>query len=210
MGMIVCPGGGYGILAMNLEGTEICEWLSSIGVTAFLQRQDRKLRLHLTLNGVLMALHFMLLGATAAAINCLLCAVRTWVSGYYRGLGVMLFFLGMAWLLVMPQVEHPIQVLTLIGTTLSTYALFRLEGLALRLCMLSSTLQAGNRHVSCQQQQQPAILPNNQCEDCLLSPCGCQQACRRAVKLQMPQTAAAGWAGTRTSMLMRLNSRCAC
>ncbi|WP_310596550.1 YgjV family protein [Aeromonas aquatica] len=112
----------------------------AIGVTAFLQRQDGKLRLHLTLNGVLMALHFMLLGATAAAINCLLCAVRTWVSGYYRGLGVMLFFLGIAWLLVMPQVEHPIQVLTLIGTTLSTYALFRLEGLALRLCMLSSTL----------------------------------------------------------------------
>lgn len=112
----------------------------AIGVTAFLQRQDRKLRLHLTLNGALMALHFMLLGATAAAINCLLCAVRTWVSGYYRGLGVMLLFLGLAWLLVMPQIGHPIQLLTLIGTTLSTYALFRLEGLALRLCMLGSTL----------------------------------------------------------------------
>lgn len=36
MGMIVCPGGGYGILAINLEGTEICEWLNSIGITAFL------------------------------------------------------------------------------------------------------------------------------------------------------------------------------
>jgi acetyl esterase/lipase len=31
--VVVCPGGGYGILAMNLEGTEICEWLNSIGVT---------------------------------------------------------------------------------------------------------------------------------------------------------------------------------
>lgn len=36
MGMIVCPGGGYGILAYNLEGTEICEWLNSVGITAFL------------------------------------------------------------------------------------------------------------------------------------------------------------------------------
>ena len=34
--VIVCPGGGYSILAMNLEGTEICQWLTSIGVTAIL------------------------------------------------------------------------------------------------------------------------------------------------------------------------------
>lgn len=34
--VIVCPGGGYSILAMDLEGTEICEWLNSIGVTAIL------------------------------------------------------------------------------------------------------------------------------------------------------------------------------
>src|SRR5262245_16186294 len=24
--VIVCPGGGYNILAMDLEGTEVCEW----------------------------------------------------------------------------------------------------------------------------------------------------------------------------------------
>ncbi len=34
-GVIVCPGGGYGILAYNLEGTEIAEWLTKIGYTAF-------------------------------------------------------------------------------------------------------------------------------------------------------------------------------
>lgn len=33
--VIVCPGGGYSILAYDLEGTEIAEWLQSIGVTAF-------------------------------------------------------------------------------------------------------------------------------------------------------------------------------
>lgn len=32
--MVVCPGGGYNILAYDLEGTEICEWLNNIGVTA--------------------------------------------------------------------------------------------------------------------------------------------------------------------------------
>jgi len=34
--VVVCPGGGYHILAMDLEGTEICQWLNSIGVTGVL------------------------------------------------------------------------------------------------------------------------------------------------------------------------------
>jgi acetyl esterase/lipase len=34
--VVVCPGGGYNILAYDLEGTEICDWLNSIGVTGVL------------------------------------------------------------------------------------------------------------------------------------------------------------------------------
>lgn len=34
--VVVCPGGGYSILAWDLEGTEICEWFNSIGVTSVL------------------------------------------------------------------------------------------------------------------------------------------------------------------------------
>lgn len=34
--VLVIPGGGYHILALDLEGTEVCEWLNSIGVTAAL------------------------------------------------------------------------------------------------------------------------------------------------------------------------------
>ncbi len=34
--VIVFPGGGYRILAMDLEGTEICHWLNSVGVNAVL------------------------------------------------------------------------------------------------------------------------------------------------------------------------------
>ncbi|MEO1980472.1 MAG: alpha/beta hydrolase [Fuerstiella sp.] len=32
--IIICPGGGYHILAWDLEGTEVAEWCNSIGVTA--------------------------------------------------------------------------------------------------------------------------------------------------------------------------------
>lgn len=34
--ILVFPGGGYNKLAINLEGSEICEWLASIGVTGIL------------------------------------------------------------------------------------------------------------------------------------------------------------------------------
>ena len=34
-GIIVCPGGGYNILAINKEGYEVAEWLNKQGFTAF-------------------------------------------------------------------------------------------------------------------------------------------------------------------------------
>lgn len=34
--MIVCPGGAYSILAIEHEGTQTCEWLNTLGVTAIL------------------------------------------------------------------------------------------------------------------------------------------------------------------------------
>ncbi len=34
--VVVFPGGGYRILAIDLEGTEVCDWLNSAGVTCVL------------------------------------------------------------------------------------------------------------------------------------------------------------------------------
>lgn len=34
--VVVFPGGGYHILAIDLEGTEVCKWLNSVGVTCVL------------------------------------------------------------------------------------------------------------------------------------------------------------------------------
>ena len=34
-GVVVCPGGGYGFLAMDHEGKQVAEWLNARGVAAF-------------------------------------------------------------------------------------------------------------------------------------------------------------------------------
>jgi acetyl esterase/lipase len=35
-GVVICPGGGYGHLAMEHEGRRVAQWLNSLGVTAFI------------------------------------------------------------------------------------------------------------------------------------------------------------------------------
>jgi len=35
IGVVVCPGGGYSILAIDLEGYEVAQWLNSLGITAY-------------------------------------------------------------------------------------------------------------------------------------------------------------------------------
>jgi acetyl esterase/lipase len=36
--VLICPGGGYGILAFNKEGTEVADWLKSIGITGIVMK----------------------------------------------------------------------------------------------------------------------------------------------------------------------------
>jgi acetyl esterase/lipase len=44
--VVVCPGGSYGYLALDHEGKQVGEWLSSIGVTAFVLRYRIAPRYH--------------------------------------------------------------------------------------------------------------------------------------------------------------------
>jgi hypothetical protein len=34
--LVVCPGGGYGALAVDHEGRQVAQWLNSLGVSAFI------------------------------------------------------------------------------------------------------------------------------------------------------------------------------
>ena len=43
---LVCPGGGFSILAWDLEGTEVAEWLNSFGVTAVVLKYRVPTRQH--------------------------------------------------------------------------------------------------------------------------------------------------------------------
>lgn len=45
-GVVVCPGGGYGMLAMNHEGRQVANWLNSLGMAAFVLKYRLGPRYH--------------------------------------------------------------------------------------------------------------------------------------------------------------------
>jgi len=44
--VVVCPGGGYGVLAMDHEGRQVAEWLNSLGVAAYILKYRLAPRYH--------------------------------------------------------------------------------------------------------------------------------------------------------------------
>lgn len=44
--IVVCPGGGYSILAWDLEGTEVAQWLNQLGITAVVLKYRVPTRQH--------------------------------------------------------------------------------------------------------------------------------------------------------------------
>ncbi|MBK8182265.1 MAG: YgjV family protein [Candidatus Competibacteraceae bacterium] len=111
-----------------------------MGILTFIQHDDQRLRIFLTLFSALIGLHFFLLGGATAAYAAWLSGVRSFVSSRTRHNAVMIFFLGIVWLIGVPHITHPIQWLTVIGTTLGTWALYREQGIRMRIVILLGTV----------------------------------------------------------------------
>jgi Bacterial inner membrane protein. len=115
-----------------------------VGVSAFLQRKDNVFRWQLTIVNVIMTIHFYLLGPQSypAAILNIVNIFRNLASAYTKNIIVMLFFIALMWIfyfLTTPDWTQFIHYFSVIGTTLVTFALFRLEQRQMRLLILCSS-----------------------------------------------------------------------
>jgi len=111
-----------------------------VGIGAFMQHSDRRLKQRLTLFQVAIGSHFWLMGSPVAAFSVWLSACRTVASGYSRSPWLMVGFLLLVWGLGGPRVTMAVQWLPLIGTSIATWGLFRERGIRLRLSLLSGAL----------------------------------------------------------------------
>ena len=108
----------------------------AIGTTAFLHSDGRRFRLHLMIFQIVLCSHFILMGALVAAFGCGISAIRSYASTKTQSTAVMIFFIVMLWLMGLPQLEHGYELLTIFGSSVATYALFKQQGIAMRLLVM--------------------------------------------------------------------------
>ncbi|EKT0591021.1 YgjV family protein [Morganella morganii] len=110
-----------------------------IGTTVFVQRNERKLKIRLSIYTAIMASHFFLLGAYPAGISATLNSIRTYVSISHRQRWVLWLFVSLTLVLAVPNIRTWQEVLPVTGTLMSTFAFFLLTGLRMRYVLWCST-----------------------------------------------------------------------
>ncbi|WBA82037.1 YgjV family protein [Endozoicomonas sp. GU-1] len=107
-----------------------------IGIMAFWQKDDVKFRYQMTAFSLVMALHFVLMGATVAAIGAVINSLRSYASVKSQSKILMAMFIVLLICLTLPNVEQWYEVPTIIGSVVATWALFSARGIPLRSLIL--------------------------------------------------------------------------
>ncbi|ACR67740.1 YgjV family protein [Edwardsiella ictaluri] len=110
-----------------------------IGITTFFNRDERRFRLQLALYSAIIGAHFFLMGASAAGMSAELNAIRSVATTRTRNVWIMVLFIALTLGLGSWELKHPVEVLPIAGTIVSTWALFRCRGLVTRCLMWCST-----------------------------------------------------------------------
>ncbi|MGF1684125.1 YgjV family protein [Photobacterium minamisatsumaniensis] len=107
-----------------------------VGASAFLHQDGNKFRLHLTVFQIILCSHFILMGAVTAAFGCGISALRSYASTKTQSSYVMWFFIGLLWVMGLPNIQHYYEILTIFGASVATWGLFKSDGLKLRYLIL--------------------------------------------------------------------------
>ncbi len=111
-----------------------------LGVTAFVQRSDGRLKAFNAAQSLFYALHFFLLGNSTASATCVISSTRSFLALKYRALWLAVVFIVVNLWAGAALGRTAAGWLPVIGSCLATIAIFMMTGVALRLVLLSSTL----------------------------------------------------------------------
>jgi hypothetical protein len=110
-----------------------------LGVVSFLQKDDRRLKAMVGMQAFSYAVHFYLLGSSAAVAASLVTCVRALLSLRTRSAAVAVAILAVNLLLGVVTVKSPLGLLPITATTAGTVAFFFFAGIPMRLILLGST-----------------------------------------------------------------------
>ena len=112
----------------------------AIGITAFLQKNDRRLTLLVAMVSLMYILHFSLLGNWPAMGCSVVSCVRNLAALKTRSLGWMAFFIAANVAVGATAASDAAGWVPAVASGLATVAVFRMSGIAMRLVLLSCTL----------------------------------------------------------------------
>lgn len=120
-----------------------------LGVSSFLQKKDLPFKLLMMLQGASYVIHFILLGNATAAVSASMSAFRSGLSMYTKALWLAWVFMTVTLSLGIWLSQTWTDMLPILASCTSTYALFRLQGIALRCVVLcGSVLWLANNLIS--------------------------------------------------------------
>ncbi len=107
-----------------------------LGVSSFLQKRDLPFKLLMTLQGISYVAHFFMLGNMTAAASASMSATRSAVSMYTKALWLAWLFIIVTFSLGLWFSRTWLDMLPIVASITSTYAFFRLHGVAMRCVVL--------------------------------------------------------------------------
>jgi hypothetical protein len=112
----------------------------ALGITAFLQKSDDRLKLFNAIQGLVYALHFVLLGNPPACASSLLSSARSFLALRYRSLWLGAAVVAVNVALGAIVARSAAGWLPVIASCIATIAIFTMRGVPLRSVLLASTL----------------------------------------------------------------------
>lgn len=120
---------------------QIVGYLSFVlGVTAFLQRSDRRLKFFNASESLTYAVHFALLGNLPAAASALISCTRSFLALKLRSAWLAVFFIAINLGVGAELVKRWTGWLPICATCSATVAIFLMKGVPMRITLLGSTL----------------------------------------------------------------------
>lgn len=110
-----------------------------LGVSGFLQRDDRRLKLLVAAECFVYVAHFALLGRPSASSSALVSAVRTSLSVWYRSAWLAAASVAVNVALALWLGTHGTGWIPVFGSSLGAIAVFTMRGIPMRLVLLTST-----------------------------------------------------------------------
>jgi len=112
----------------------------ALGITAFLQKSDDRLKFFNATQGLVYAVHFVLLGNLPASASSLISSFRSFLALRYRswllGAAIVIVNLGMG----VAFAKNKAGWLPVIGSSIETVAILTMRGVSFRAVLLTSTL----------------------------------------------------------------------